>query len=187
MPKFGITSGLPQLPVAVSDKDNALVSPLYRAVNSLADKVAVAVNSVQYSQAELAGLAPMAAPLRDRTNIVTVFATEALPYGSLVNITPVGARLEAKLASKATDDFAHGCVASPAGIAVNTYGDVQFMAGICAGVTGSTWGVVYYLGTAGAMQSTQPTGASGDARQVVALGMGQYGIYLQCLGSDMLP
>ena len=187
MPKFGITSGLPQLPVAVSDKDNALVAPIYRAVNSLADKVAVAVNSVQYSPAELAGLDPIATLRRDRTNMVTVFATEVLPYGSLVHITPVGAALEAKLASNTTDEFAHGCVAAPAGIADGSYGDVQFMAGFCAGVVGSTWGTVYYLGAAGTMQATQPTGAPGDARQVVALGMGQYGIYLQCLGSDMLP
>jgi hypothetical protein len=178
MPKYNIASGLPDLPVGLNDKDAALVGSLYRAVNSLAQQLSILTGSVQYTNSEQSQIDQFGGLTDSRQQKVYVKALEALAYGSLLTITVDGGKLAASLAT-ATDltKPAHAICDVPGGIAIGSYGVALFMSGRTAAVAGTAIGATYYLSTAGAMQITAPT-ADGVLNQVVAVGLGSAGIYL---------
>lgn len=178
MPSYSISSGLPDLPAGLSDKDAALVTPLYRAISALAQQLSAVTGNVQYSASELVLGNQFAGLTTAQTQKLYVKALETIPFGSLVTLTLDAGRLAVRVATASdTTKPAHGLCDMPSGIASGAYGTVVFMQGRCIGVSGTTLGAVYYLSTAGAMQLAKPT-AVGVIAQIVAVGLGSAGVYL---------
>lgn len=177
--KYGISSGLPDLPAGLKDPDYNLVAPIYRAVNALAGAVAVQTGSVQYSTAELSGVNPVDNIRRGSlTQRIPIKAGEALSYGHLVYLQSDGAgKFTAYKADASTGKAAVACVDSPGGIALNGWGEAVFMTGVCSGIAGTTIGTQYYLSTGGLIQADMPT-ATGVLVQPVGIGLGTQGLYL---------
>ncbi len=178
MPSYTISSGLPSYPVGLTDKEAGQLVPLYRAINALAQKMSEATGSITYSQGELGSLDKLIQLTDASATRVTIKAAAAIPYGALITLTASGSDVVATVASNdSASAWAHGICDSPSGLAIGEYGIAIFMHGKCAGVSGSVFGEQYYLSTAGAVQSTKPTG-TGIRVQPVAIGLGTAGIYL---------
>lgn len=177
MPKYDITSGLPDLPPGLPDKEYNLVSPLYRALSNVATRAAALGNFVQYSQGELSYVSPLAALNLDKTNRVIVRAGEALAYGTLVTLNVVSGVIVATKADNTagTGARAQACINSPSGLTLDQYGEAVYMQGICPGITGTTFGTTYFLGTSGTATATQTIGT---IQQAVGIGLGTSGMYL---------
>lgn len=177
MPTYDITSGLPELPVGLKDSDYNLVLPLYRAISNVAQKVATATNFVQYTDDELQRINPTTALRLDRTNIVTVKAGEPLTYGTLVALSVVDGAIVATKASNitTTGKRALACINTVTGLSLGDFGQAIFMQGLCPGISGSILGQTYYLGVDGQAVASQ---AVGTIQQVVGVGMGSAGLYL---------
>lgn len=177
MPDFNISSGLPSYPPGLTDKDAALVLPLYRATNSLAQQLSVQSGNVQYSAAEMASIDQFAKFTAQNTRKVFVQATEALTYGNVINLYISGSTLSARKADASVlTKPAHAVLDIPGGLAVGAYGEVIFMEGRTKGITGSTLLAPYYLSTAGTVQLAAPV-ATGVINQVVGYGLGSAGFY----------
>lgn len=177
MPEFNISSGLPSYPAGLSDKDAALVLPLYRAINSLAQQIAVQSGAVQYDAAEQASIDQFTKFTSQRTRKLFVKAGEALSFGNLVSLSIVSGKIVAfKADATNLSRPAHAIVDVPTGIALNAFGEVIFMQGKSSGVSGTSFGTAYYLSTAGQVQSTPPV-ATGVLNQRVGLGLGSAGFY----------
>lgn len=177
MPTFNLASGLPSYPAGLSDKDAALVLPLYRAVNSLAQQLAVQSGNATYSAAEQASVDQFTKFTDTRTRKVFVQASEDLTFGCLVTLSIAGGKIVASKAD-ATDlaKPAHAIIDKPAGIASGGFGEAIFMQGKSSGITGTSFGTAYYLSTAGQIQATPPV-ASGVLSQIVGIGLGSAGFY----------
>ena len=178
MPTFNIASGLPDLPVGLDDKDAALVGPIYRAVTALSQQLSLLTGNVQYSAAEQATIDQFGGLIDSREQRIYVKAMEALSYGSLLSIVVDGGKL-AVWKADASDlaKPAHAICDVPGGVASGAYGVAVFMRGRTASVSGTAIGATYYLSTAGSMQVTSPT-ADAVLNQIVAIGLGSAGIYL---------
>lgn len=178
MPQFSVSTGLPDLPSGLKDKEAGLVAPLYRAVGALAQQLSTLTGNVQFSAGELATIDQFAGLIDAREQRVYVKALETIPYGKLVSLEMSGGRVGAWLADATVlTKSASGICDQVGGIASGSYGTVVFMRGKSAGVAGTTLGTPYYLSTAGAIQSTSPT-ADGVLNQMVGIGLGSAGIYL---------
>ena len=178
MPQYSISSGLPDLPVGLNDKDAGLVAPLYRAVSSLAQQLSLLTGNVQYSASEQVNIDQFGGLIDSREQRIYVQALEPLAYGSLLTLGVVGGKLTALLADATVlTKPAHAICDVPGGVTTNSFGVALFMRGRTASVAGTTMGAPYYLSTAGAMQITAPT-ADGVINQIVAVGLGSAGIYL---------
>lgn len=177
MPQYGITSGLPALPVA-GDKEFALLYPIYTALNGLARQVAELSGKVSYSQAELTQRNPVASVVSQAQNRIFVKALEDLSFGQLVNLTVDSGNLSAQLAD-ATDltKPAAGLVAETAGIATGSWGEVTLMVGHSYGIAGTTVGAMYWLSTGGLVQNVPPA-VPGNLIQGVGVGLGSAGFFL---------
>ena len=178
MPQYNVSTGLPQLPAGLADKEAGLVSPLYRGLSTIAQQVGVLTGAVSYSQDEQAAVDQLLALIDHRAQKLYVKATEALAFGALVTLTVdagkfAGAVADATILTKP----AHGICNVIGGIAAGDFGEIIFMQGRCQGVTGTTVGATYYLSVAGNMQFAAPT-AQGVLNQIVAVGLGSSGIYL---------
>lgn len=177
MPEFNITSGLPSYPSGLSDKDAALVLPLYRAINSLTAQLAVQSGNVQFSAAEQASVDQFTKFTSQRTRKLFVKAGEALSFGNLVTLSVVSGKVVAhKADATVLTKPAHAIVDVATGIASGSFGEVIFMQGKSSGVSGTSFGTAYYLSTAGQVQSTPPV-ATGVLNQRVGLGLGSAGFY----------
>lgn len=181
MPQYLISSGLPQLPSSGLDEENAkLVTPLYQGINNLAQRLSEVGGRVTYTQAELAERNQLGNLINAPNITIYPRASVDLSYGVLVNLYLTGGKIHARKATGAVDGFrAHGIVNAPQGIAAGDYGAVLFFDGYCAGVSGTTFGTPYYLGGNGLMQPTVDI-ASYPYTHVVALGLGNAGVYLRC-------
>ena len=178
MPTFNITSGLPDLPVGLNDKDASLVGPIYRAVTALAQQLSLLTGNIQYSAAEQAQIDQFSSLIDYREQRIYVKALVTIPYGALITISLDGGKLAASLADATIlTQPAHGICDTIGGIPVGEFGVVLFSQGRTSGVAGTVLGGTYYLSTAGAMQLTMPT-ASGVIVQVVGTGLGSAGFYL---------
>lgn len=175
MPDYLITSGLPSYPSGLSDKDTALVLPLYRAVNNLANKVSAVTGHQQLAASELTFVNPFDVLLNVRTNVVFAEATEVLSLGMAVNIYDNAGVVSVRKADRTLTRPAHGLVNSLNGAAIGDICEILFMQGRSQGVTGSTLGTPYYLATAGTVTATKPT--TGMV-QAVGWGLGTSGFYL---------
>lgn len=178
MPLYTIGSGLPSYPVGLTDKEAAIIVPIYSAINTLAQNFSAATGNVQYSQSEISNLDPLGGLLDGNYTTVTVKAGAAIGYGNLVNITAVGSDLVAVPASNATSALHALAICDvTTGIPIGTYGKVIWVHGKSAGISGSVFGTQYWLGTAGTVQASKPTTA-GLRAQAVGIGLGSAGFYL---------
>lgn len=175
MPKSTVSTGIPEAPAGLSDKDYSLVLPLYRAISLLGQQVSILTGTAQFSTPDIAGSGPLVQFQAQRMYKVRPVANVALPYGSLVNLYNNAGVLTARLADR-TDGTkpAHAIVDDPLGAPLGSYANCIMLHGLCAGVSGTTVGTQYWLGLAGAMQNTKPTTA-GNLAQRVAIGMGDIG------------
>lgn len=178
MPQFLVSSGLPDLPVGISDKDAALVSPLYRAISALTQQLAELTGNIQYDQSEQAVIDQLGGVIDGREYKIYVKALETIGYGQLITLSVDAGKLSARVATGTTlTKPAHALCDVPGGIAVGKYGLALFMRGKSTAVSGTILGTTYYLSTAGALQAAAPT-ADGVLNQVVAIGLGSAGVYL---------
>lgn len=178
MPQFLVSSGLPDLPAGLNDKDSALVSPLYRAISALTQQLATLTGNVQYDQSEQSAMDQLGGVIDNKEQKIYVKALEAIGYGQLITLSIDGGKLAASVATGTVlTKPAHALCDVPGGIAVGKYGMALFMRGKSTAVTGTALGTTYYLSTAGILQATAPT-ADGVLNQVVAIGLGSAGIYL---------
>ena len=178
MPQYTVSSGLPDLPIGLNDKDAALVTPLYRAITGLAQQLAMLTGNVKYTAAEQVVLDPLSGLIDYREQRIYVKALEFLPYGALLTLSAAGGRLTAAVATAAVlTKSAHAICDVPGGIALASFGAAIYMHGRVASVAGTVLGATYYLSTAGGMQLAAPT-ADGVLSQVVAIGLGSAGVYL---------
>lgn len=178
MPEYNISSGLPSYPAGLSDKETAIVLPLYRAINSLAQRLSEVTGDIKYSQSELSGLNALRELTDEKYTLITVKATTALLYGRILNVQASGSYLAATHANNVAPILSgHAICVEPAGIALGTFGKAIWMHGRCAGVSGTGFGNQYWLGAAGIVQLAKPTTA-GQLAQVVGFGLGSAGFYL---------
>lgn len=177
MPQYGITSGLPQLPVT-DDKLFPYLLPIYNAINALAKPIAELKGQVEYAQSEISQRNQIFALQSQFQNRLFVKALVTLPYGTMVNVVLDSGKLAGRLAD-ATDTTkpAHGVVANPQGINAGQFGEVTMMQGHTFGIAGTTIGAFYWLSTAGLVQNTPP-GTPGNLIQGVGVGLGSAGFYL---------
>jgi len=155
-----------------------LLQPLHTGLNSLAAAVFTSNGNVEYSQQELQSIDQLL-PLRRPANIIYPRAAVSIPYGALISLAPVSGKLEAALAdnSPGTGTRAVAICNAPAGAAPGEFFPAICISGFCAGVSGSTLGAPYWLGTAGTMIPGPPV-TPGAIIQPVATGFGNSGIFL---------
>lgn len=177
MPEFSISSGLPSYPSGLSDKDAALVLPLYRAVANIAQQLSLLTGNVQYSSAEQGQVDQLTKLLAQRTQKIFVKAGENLNYGNLVTLTLASGKIVANKAD-ATDVTkpAHAVIDAVGGIFSGDFGEAIFLQGRTSGISGTTFGAPYWLSTAGQVQAVKPEGP-GILTQYVGLGLGTAGFY----------
>ena len=182
MPSFDLGSGLPTYPAGLSDREVALVLPLYRAIAALTQQASAATGNVTYSPSEQAQADQFGKLIGQRMNKVAVRATVALGFGKMVNLHLVGGVVEAQLADASPGITlpAHAVVDSPAGIAAGAWGEVIFMTGRSTGIAGTVFGSRYFLSTAGDIQLPAPT-AVGSLVQLLGVGLGSAGFFLQII------
>lgn len=175
MPRYNITTGIPDYPPGLSDSDTALVLPLYRAVTNLARRLSEVTGQVQYDPVERFNLSPFTNVLGADASRVFAAASEAIPYGNLVNLYESGGALFARRADRTLGYVAHGIAMIPGTTAAGTQTEVLFMQGKTSSVGNAVMGTHYWLDAAGVMTSVKPT--SGII-QVVGWGLGSGGFYL---------
>lgn len=178
MPKYGVSAGLPDTPAGLSDKEYGLVTPLYRAVNSLAQYTAQLTGAIEYDNSEAGSVDQLVKLVDQLTRKVIVKAGENINYGELITLSVGGGKLVAHRAD-ATNLArpAHAVCDTPGGITVNNFGEAVFMQGRTDGIAGTSLGTPYYLSVAGTVQATPPV-ATGVINQVVGMGLGSAGFYL---------
>jgi hypothetical protein len=177
MPEYFISSGLPSYPSGLSDKEAALVLPLYRAVGTLAQQLSTLTGNVQYSGGEQAQIDQLTKLLAQRTQKIFVQAGETLGYGNLVTLSLASGKIVANKADATNlNKPAHAVIDVPGGIAVGQFGEAIFLQGRTSGITGTTFGAPYWLSTAGQVQAVRPDGP-GVLTQYVGLGLGTAGFY----------
>lgn len=178
MPLFGISSGLPALPIGMTDEEYAKFAPLYRAINSLSEQISFNVGDMQFEQSEIGDVNQLVLLSSHRQQKIIVKAGEALSYGQALSYTiELGKIVAYKASATNLSRPAHGMCNAPTGILAGSFGDALFMQGRCEGVAGTVFGAAYYLSVDGAVQVTPPV-ATGVINQVVGVGLGSAGIYL---------
>lgn len=177
MPQFSISSGLPSYPSGLSDKDAALVLPLYRAISNLAQQLSLLTGNAQYSPTEQSQVDQFTKLLAQRTQKLFVEAGEALAYGNLVTLSLSGGKIVAfKADASDLTKPAHAVIDAPAGLSIGEFGEAVFLQGRTAGISGTTFGAPYWLSTNGQVQAVKPEGP-GIITQYVGLGLGTAGFY----------
>lgn len=178
MPKFNITSALPVLPNSLTDKDAALVTPLYLAVSNLANNAAIATGNATYTPTEMAQVSQFVNLLGHKIQRVNVLALADLPFGALVNFADNVGKIGGQLADAVLGRYANAICNAPSGIPAGTYGEVIISDGWSKGIAGTTIGKSYYLGTDGLAQDG-PRTEVGELNQFIGVGLGADGIYFQ--------
>jgi len=178
MPKYNISAGLPSYPPGLQDKEAALVVPLYRATNSLAQFLSSATGNVEYAPGEQAQVNQLVKLLDGKTSKIFVQAGEALAYGSLLALSVSSGKIVAHKADATNLTRPALAVCDQlGGIPNGGYGEAIFMQGRTAGISGTTFGAAYYLSADGQVQITPPV-ATGVLAQIVGVGLGSEGFYL---------
>lgn len=172
-------SGLPDLPNG-TDKEAALLRPLYLAARNITDEVARLGGKFELNQAEIAERSQLQFLSANASHRIYVLAAEdSLPYGKLINLYIFGDKIAGRLADRTAAPIgsrrAHAIVDNPGGITLGNYGKALFLEGLSGGISGSVFGDPYYLSTAGDVQLAIP--ASGFI-QPVGYGLGSAGFYL---------
>ena len=177
MPQYLVSAGLPLYPAGLSDKEAAIIVPIYNAINALSQQVAAVTGNVRYTEGEQATYDQFTKLISAREQKIFVKAGEALAYGNVVTLSLSGGKVVAFKAD-ATDlaKPGHAIIDAPAGIALNGYGEAILLTGRTLGITGTTFMAPYYLSTAGQVQATRPHGP-GIITQFIGYGLGSAGFY----------
>lgn len=179
MPKSLITSGLPNIPSGFPDQQARLLTPIYLAINGLADKVSAATGLTDYADVNLAQINQLEAVLTQRATRIFLKATVAIAYGKLCNMHLDSGKLSARLADSTNDTLPACCICNqPFGLGAGEYGEFLMYSGYTQGIGSTAVGQTYYLGTNGDSQSVRPA-AAGSIIQAVGIGLGSAGFYLQ--------
>jgi len=179
MPDFNITTGLPQLPSGLPNKDFELVKPLYLSMNALAKGVSVQTGNVSFDQAEMSAQNQLSTLLTQNHRKIYVLADGVtLAYGKMINLYLSSGKIAGRYADS-TDNTkpAHGIVNNPLGINAGDFGEVVLVEGYSAGIGGTTFGHYYYLSTNGDVQFGRPA-AAGTIIQATGFGLGTGGFYM---------
>jgi len=178
MPQFHVQSGLPAYPAGLTDNDANLFAPIYRAISGVSQAVSIVTGNVTYSQGEMAQIDQLTKLVNATSSKIIVQAAEALAYGQMLSLSIVAGKITARVAT-ATNlaRFALAVCDQPGGIAAGAFGEAVFMSGRTEGIAGTTFGLTYYLSTAGNIQTAVPT-ATGIVNQIVGMGLGIGGFYL---------
>lgn len=178
MADYKIQSGLPAYPAGLTDKDAALVVPLYRAINTLANNTSIATGNVVYGSGEMAGLSQLVNLTDGKNTTLNVLAAEDLSYGAMLSLSIADGKIVANKADATvlTKPALAACTA-PQGITAGAFGTAVFMRGLVPGISGTVFGATYYLSNDGLVQLAAPT-ATGVLNQIVGIGMGSAGLYL---------
>lgn len=178
MPRYGVSSGLPDLPSGVSDADHAKLRPLYIAVNALARNTSKVTGQELYDQSELSQLSPVAELVQQNMNKLIIKANSTLAFGKLVHLFFDGTNVCAEYADSTNNTKpAQGFVNNPNGIPAGTFGEIVLCAGYCPGIAGSAIGTQYYLSTLGNIQNARPA-VAGTIIQAIGFGLGSLGVYV---------
>jgi hypothetical protein len=182
--KFGIEVGLPQYPAGLEDKDAGLVLPLYRAISALAQKASVATGQVQLLPTEMATSDQFDQLLSHRFNKLKIRAAEPIGYGQAVNLLLNSGVVEAQLADATTTAKpCHGLCDVPTGLTTGQWGEIIFMNGRSQGVAGTVFGARYFLSTTPGSVQLSPPATPGNLVQILGVGLGSAGFYLQAIPS----
>jgi len=178
--KFGIDIGLPQYPAGLNDRDAGLVLPLYKAMTSLAQKASAGTGQLQLSESEMALSDQFDQLLTHRFNHLKVQAGETIGYGQAVNLYLSGGIVMARKAN-ATDTTkpCHGLCDNPTGLSAGQWGEIIFMSGRSQGIAGTVFGSRYFLSTTAGGVQLSPPSTAGNLVQIVGVGLGSAGFYLQ--------
>lgn len=179
MPDYNITTGLPSLPSALPNKEFDLVKPLYLAMNALAKGVSIYAGQVGFDQNELTQQNQLSTLLtQNHRKLYALADGVTLAFGKIVNLYISGGKIAARYADS-TDNTkpAHGIVNNPLGINPGEYGEIVLIEGYSQGISGTTFGLYYYLSSNGDIQAGQPT-AVGTVRQGMGFGLGTGGFYM---------
>jgi hypothetical protein len=133
--------------------------------------------NVQYDESDRAAVDPLAKMTNDRNSRVIVTAGEALTRGQLVTLSVVDGKITAYKANATNLSRPAHAVCDPDSIDSGKTGEVIFMHGRTDAVAGTTFGAAYYLAADGQMQITPPV-ATGVINQIVGIGLGSLGFYL---------
>lgn len=179
MPDYKITTGLPQVPAGMEEKDFGKFLPIYNSMNALAQAVSIASGSVDFSQAELAQRNQLGSlQAQNHRKLYALADGVSLAYGAVVNLYLSSGKIAAQLADASSSAKpAHGIVNAPLGIAAGEFGEIMFIEGYSQGIAGTTFGAPYYLSTGGLVQLARPS-AVGTIEQAVGWGLGSAGFYL---------
>lgn len=178
--EYLIGSGLPSYPAGLSDKDAALVAPLYSALTTLSQQLSRVSGQVKFSASDVAGLDILDGVKIQHLSKISVIAGEVLTYGDLLSLAPAGANLVATKATNADPSkFAMALCDTVGGLDLGEAAQVLFLQGRTRGITGSLFGATYYLGTAGGVVASPPGG--GALVQIVGIGLSGAGFYLNIL------
>lgn len=178
MSLFGISSGLPATPVDMKDEDYYKFLPLYRALDSLSQQISFQVGDVQFESHEIGNVDQLVLLSGHRQQKIIVKAAESVAYGEMLTYSIDTGKIVAHRADATNlSRPAHGVCNAPTGITAGSFGDALFMSGRTQGIAGTTFGAAYYLSTAGAIQLAPPV-ATGVINQVVGIGLGSAGFYL---------
>lgn len=179
MPDYKITTGLPQLPAGNADKDFNLVKPLYLALNALSQGLSISAGAVDFNQTELASQNQLGTlTTQNHRKLYALAAGVTLPFGAVVNLYISAGKIAARLADATIAGLpAHGIVNNPLGIDSGDFGEVIIIEGYTAGISGTTFGLYYYLSATGLIQAGQPV-AAGTIRQGMGFGLGTAGFYM---------
>lgn len=178
MPDYNITTGLPQLPSGLPNQPFELVKPIYLAMNALSKGVSIYAGQVSYSQDELGQINQLSNILTQNHRKIYPLAVGALAFGKIVHLFLSGGKIAAEYADSTTNAKpAHGIVNASLGIAAGDYGEVVLIEGYSQGISGSTFGLYYYLSNNGDVQAGRPA-VAGSIIQAVGFGLGTGGFYM---------
>jgi len=179
MPDYNITTGLPSLPSALPNKEFDLVKPLYLAMNSLAKGVSIYAGQVGFDQDELSQQNQLGTLLtQNHRKLYALAVGSTLAFGKMVHLYLSSGKIAAEYADSTTNTKpAHGIVNNPLGINAGEYGEIVLVEGYSQGISGTTFGLYYYLSSNGDVQAGRPA-IAGSIIQAVGFGLGTGGFYV---------
>ena len=172
---YAVRSGLPDLPSVPDPQLQALVVPIYQAVNGLAKQVSdlTGATIVQGDALQNSGIAD--GYQVGGINSLVLEAAVAIGYGQLINLTGDTPTAKVRLADVSLGRRAHGVCVQPGGIAVGKRGRVRLSSGLLTGFSGITPGNMYWQGNAGALSGASLGGS--PYSNPIAVGISTTAVY----------
>jgi len=157
--RYGVSTGLPELPTSGTEEQRALLGPLYRGITDLAKQVSDLTGVTQLDSSSIQGLNPTQEHDKFRTRTLIFQCLEPLQYGRLVYLVRYGDNAGVQYANSKNDVNlpAIGVCVEPGGTTqIGDYCRVQLFEGLVTGLTGLWPGKIYYLGENGQYLDAPP-------------------------------